>query len=430
MKHKFLTLIVISVLNVANLLAASPYNAIVDAGGGGDFVSVSDAIAAAPANLDSPWLIFVKAGDYEECVFIPEDKPYIHLIGEGSDRTKIHYMTNIGKSPQVLPRHNKTSYWDYSTKNPSSPNYGNGMAVVTVNAPHFLAYGLSFVNDWGAHASSGPQALALYSNADCASFGECLFKSYQDTWRTADADSCRAYAARCRIEGAVDYLYGGGELFADRCEFYNLRGGSVIVAPSQNEPEYGYVLSGCVISGNAESEDGRQKLGRPWKGNPKAVWLNTLALIPIAPVGWDDMNAVPTLFAEYNTVDRAGEPVDLSQRKTAYHPRGSEDGFVGICRSSISAVEAENYSYENVARKEGWDPRAMLARLDAPGNFSLEEGTLTWDAVDGAAGYILYDGNEIIAITADTSLKLDSPLKLSLKIRAINRYGVPGKLAI
>ncbi len=422
----------ISVLQALNIFAASPYNAVVDARGGGDFVSISEAVAAVPDSLDSPWLILVKAGDYEEHLVIPENKPYIHLIGEGSDRTVVHYMVNIGKSPQLLPRYNKTAYWDYSTKNPESENYGKKAAVVNVDAPHFLAYGMAFVNDWGARSASGPQALALYSNADCATFGDCLFKSYQDTWRTADADSCRAYARKCRIEGAVDYLYGGGELFADSCEFYNVRGGSVIVAPAQEKTEWGYVLSNCVIDGNAEAADGRQKLGRPWKGTPKAVWLNTLALIPISQLGWDDMGGMPTMFAEYNTLNRSGEAVDLSQRKSSYHPRGSEEGFVVTCPSSISEQEAAEYSYENVVLKSSgdWDPRLMLERLDAPGDFRLDEGVISWNAVEGAVGYIVYDGDNIIAITDSTSLKPESPLRLSLKIRAINRYGVPGKLGI
>ena len=40
--------------------------------------------------------------------------------------------------------------------------------------------------------------------------------------------------------------------------------------------------------------------------------------IPIAPEGWTDMGAVPALFAEYNSMDKDGNPIDLNNRKTTY----------------------------------------------------------------------------------------------------------------
>ena len=423
----YLTSLALALASTAS--AAGPYNAVVDAAGSGDYLTVSEAIAAVPDSLDSPWLILVKPGSYCEHVVVPASKPNIHLIGTDPATTTIHYSMNIGKAPEQLPRYDKTSYWLYSTNNPRSSRFGQGKAVVVVDAPGFLSHGISYVNDWGVGSSSGPQALAMYSNADRVSFSRCAFRSFQDTWRTADADSCRNFARNCLIEGAVDYMYGGGDAFVDSCTFYNVRAGSVIVAPNHGTPEYGYVLNRCTIDGNNASTDGHLKLGRPWKGNPKTVWLNTTALIPIAPEGWSDMGAIPAIFAEYNTMHRDGTPVDLSRRKSTFTARGT--GETGSCPATLTAAEAARYTYDNVVKgADRWDPRAMTEELASPRDIALSSGLLTWSPVEGAAGYMVYDGDDIIGLVTEPSFKLESPVKVSLKVRAVNPWGVPGNIGI
>ena len=62
------------------------------------------------------------------------------------------------------------------------------------------------MNDWGVLSDNGPQALAMNSQADCASFYNCKFRSFQDTWMTANNDVSRHYVKDCWIEGAVDYF--------------------------------------------------------------------------------------------------------------------------------------------------------------------------------------------------------------------------------
>lgn len=413
-------------------MGASPYNAVVDCNGSGDYLTVGEAIAAAPAGSETPWLILVKRGDYKELVEIPADKPNIHLIGQGRDLTTIHYPLNYGGAPENLPRYNKTEYWIHSIHNPSSPVYGKKTAVVDVAAPGFLSSGIAYVNDWGTKASSGPQALALYSNADKVAFGDCSFRSFQDTWRTADSDSARNYVENSLIEGAVDYIYGGGDVYVDNSTLYNVRAGSVIVAPNHGTPAYGYVFNDCTIDGTPEANDGKLKLGRPWQRAPRAVYLNTVALIPIAEIGWDDMGTVPALFAEYNTMRRDGTPVDLSNRKSEYHPRKGKNGIqppAGTSQTVLTAEEAAAYTYDNVVKaRDGWDPRSMLAHIAAPRNLTLSGDVLSWDGVEGAIGYIVYDGDDIVLTTTETSAAVPVPVKCSYKVRAVNTAGVPGKL--
>lgn len=406
--------------------AAGPYHAVVAQDGSGDYKTVSEAIEAAPEGRTAPWLILVKKGVYDELPVIPAAKTNIHLIGQDRSNTVITHRINQGGKPQDQPRYNLTSYWGCSVNNPDSPTSGKGPAMTMVFGPGFYAEGISFVNAWGTPSSSGPQALAIHSNADRVAFSDCAFRSFQDTWRTPSSDTARNYARGCLIEGAVDYMYDGGDVFVEDSEFYNVRGGSVIVAPSHGpDTKYGYVLKDCVVSGNAESADGRTKLGRPWKNAPKTVWINTTLLIPIAEAGWDNMGAIPAIFAEYGTHDRSGRPADLSGRKHTYKTRDNREGS---CPNTLTADQAAAYTYEAVIRpSEGWDPRAISAKLPKPSGIAYADGVMTWKPVEGAAGYIVYDGDDIVAIVTEPRAELPG-VKTSLKVRAVSPTGAKGLL--
>ncbi|MCS2310475.1 hypothetical protein NXW05_07390 [Phocaeicola vulgatus] len=89
--------------------------------------------------------------------------------------------------------------------------------------------------------------------------------------------------------------------------------------------------------------DGKLKLGRPWHNSPKAVYINTLVKIPLAPEGWTNMGTIPALFAEYNSMDMNGKTLDLSCRKTEYETGGKEKRK-GECRATITSNEA-NFIY-------------------------------------------------------------------------------------
>lgn len=412
------------------LWAGNPYNAVVAADGSGDYVTVSEAVDAAPAASTRPWKILVKAGQYRELVEIPAEKTNIHLIGEGMDKTVIHYPINYGGAPDSNPRYLLTNYWQWSIHNPDSPVYNKKTAVVDVRGDGFLAWGIGFVNDWGVEAWSGPQALAMYSNADRVTFGDCSMRSFQDTWRTPDEDTARNFASGCLIEGAVDYVYGGGDVFVESSTFFNVRSGSVIVAPNHGSPKWGYVFRDCVIDGNTQAADGKQKLGRPWKRSPRTVYINTVTLIPITSEGWDDMGTVPGIFAEYNTVDSQGKPLDLSNRKTHYNPnRRGKNGEVlpqGDCQAVLSTDEAARYTYQNFIAGSDWDPRSLLSRLDSPRSLKLESTILSWQPVEGAIGYIVYDGDKIVGLTDTCRCNVNERPVWAYKVLAVSASGVPG----
>lgn len=354
----FLTLISISVN------ASENYDATVAQDGSGNYTSVQQAIDAAPDRRTEPWRILVKPGSYREMVNVPAEKTFIHLIGTDAQRTIIHHTLNVGKKPDESTK--DSLYWKYSTHNPKWECYGDQGTVVLVKGDDFYAENITFQNDFGVDFFRGPQALALSTQCDRAAFYKCIFRSFQDTWMTTMNDKNRHYIKDCWIEGAVDYFYGSGEVFVENTTFYNVRHGSIIVAPAHGkDSKYGYVMYHCTVDGNDAAANVKKwgvKLGRPWHNNPRTAWIHTNIMIPIHPEGWTDMGAIPALFAEYDSRDATGKKINLSGRKTTYKGRG-ENPTTGTCPATITSKEASKMTYENVVKgSDGWNPRKYMEK--------------------------------------------------------------------
>lgn len=423
LKIPLLTAISILAVGCGSTKPSNPFDAVVAQDGSGDFTSVQAAIDAAPDSLAEPYLIFVKNGAYEEQVVIPESKPFMHLIGQDKEQTIIHLKLNVGAMPENL----EEDFWKYSVHNPESANYQLEGAVVVVKAPHFYTENISYVNDYGVMAQNGPQALAMKSHADCAAFHNCIFRSFQDTWMTTTKDHERHYVNDCWIEGAIDYLYGGGDVLVENSTFYNVRSGSVIVAPCHTESRFGYVIRDCIVDGNEQAADGHQLLGRPWHNSPRAQFVNTEMRIPVAPEGWTDMGTAPGLFAEYGSRDADGNDVDLSGRKTTYSYSHEGERRSGESRTSISEDEAAKLVYVNmIPGDDGWDPRSMMVRLPAPDNINVSDSDVKWTPVPDARGYIVLDGDEVAAFSTDNRCQLARSPRGAVTVKAINSFGALG----
>ncbi len=392
------------------------YDAVIDKNGTGDYTTIQSAIDGAPANRTSPWLIFVKNGTYEELVRIPASKPYIYLIGQDRDKVIITFAINCSSGPT-------DSGWEYN-----KGIYGMSDCATCVNlASDFYAENISFENKYGVKFQNGPMALAYRSNNDRYTFNNCKFRSFQDTWYTTSrAASDRHYAINCYIEGAVDYVYGGGDVFLDNCTMYNVRSGAVMVAPSHaTGTKYGYVFNSCTIDGNSAAADGNLKLGRPWQNAPIAVYLNNKMNILPAPEGWTNMGVIPKLFAEYNSMDKNGNPIDLSNRKTSFTTSG------GVTVSGLKAVltqeEAAQYTYEHVTSGvDNWNPRAYFEPVAIPANLTLTKNKLNWTASDYALCYVVFRDTIVIGFTKQANFTDTTAVDgktYEYKIRAANEYG-------
>lgn len=400
------------------------YDAVIDINGRGDYTSVQAAIDAAPVNRKTPWKIFIKNGRYEGLVRIPEDKTFIYLIGQDPEKVIISFKINCGN-----PENPKDAGKAYSKVKFQQAD----CAVVVVNATDFYAENITFENAYGVEAQNGPQALAIKTNSDRMAFSNCKFRSFQDTWMTSTkGKNDRTYADHCWIEGAVDYFYGGGNAFVENSTFFNVRSGSVIVAPSHEAgTKWGYVFQHCTIDGNKAAGDGRSKLGRPWHNQPMAVFLNSTIKIPLHPEGWTDMGPAAKLFAEYNSRDAKGRPVDLTRRRTWYQQSKGEGGQrVDGLQAVLSEQEAAKYTYTNVvAGQDGWNPRNFFKKAAAPSHIEWSAGRLTWQGSPDAAGYVVYKDHRLAGFTKDASFNTDTRPEGKYTVMSVNENGSLGNMS-
>ncbi len=392
---------------------AKVFDAVIAADGSGDYTNVQAAINAVPDNRTQPWLIFVKNGVYFGHVDIPANKPFVHLIGQSRDSVIISHARLSGGSSLY----------------PDSAVYSvDPGASVVVKSPNCYFENICFENKFGFDNKSGPQALALYTMNDRVVLNNCWLRSYQDTYLTSYGNvAYRHYLKNCRIEGAVDFIYGGGDVFFDRCQIYVTRSsGGYIVAPShQTGTKWGYVFSNCSIDGPSPSYI--TYLGRPWTNSPMTSFFNTTCKIGIYPAGWlEHMGAIPAIFADYNSMDANGFPLDLSNRIDQYWIGDAAAKVWGTAKKSFTDTEAATYTYENVTSgTDNWDPRTITEPTDAPTDVHVSHtGNITWIGNSYAICYIVMKNNKVIGFTT-SSIFTDSNYLVSniYKVVAVAESG-------
>lgn len=75
--------------------STSPPNVVVAADGSGDYKTVSEAVAAAPDNSKTRYIIKIKAGVYRENVEVTKKKKFIMFLGDGRANTIITGNKNV-----------------------------------------------------------------------------------------------------------------------------------------------------------------------------------------------------------------------------------------------------------------------------------------------------------------------------------------------
>ena len=383
------------------------YDMIVAADGSGDYTSLQAAIDAAPAGAIKPWLIFVKNGNYKEHIDIPKNKPFMHIIGQDRDKTVILDDKLCGGD------------------NALHVSVG---ATVVVNSDDCFFENITLENSYGHEQQAGPQALALNTSGDRAIFNNVAMLSYQDTWITTSTSSYRAYVRNSFIEGAVDFIYNSGDLYVENTTLYiNRKDGGFIVAPSHAaDVKWGYVFNNCTITAPGVPSETSVWLGRPWHNSPKTVFLNTRAEVTIPATGWyETMGGLPAIWADWNTTDINGNPVDLSQRRDTYYKTVDGEKVYGTAKNYLTDEEAAEYTVKNVlSGSDNWQPVIKTESCAAP-VVTLTDGQLSWDAVPYAICYVITRGDLVVDIIKENTYSLtalpasDSPYC----VQAVNEFG-------
>lgn len=225
----------------------------------------------------------------------------------------------------------------------------------------------------------GKQALALYAKADRMIFNNCRFLGLQDTLRS---ESGRHYFYNSYVEGTVDFIYGKGTAYFENSTLYPKSGGYLTAQARESDSETsGYVFQNATITGSAAN--GSVYLGRPWAPYSRVVFLDSKMGPAINPAGWSTWSGddhLTTFYAEYNSMDLNGEPLDVSQRVSWSY--------------QLSAVEAEAFSKENWL--DGWEPDLHPDAVGVIGDYNGDEYvdaadyTVWRDAAAAGATTLLY----------------------------------------
>jgi pectin methylesterase-like acyl-CoA thioesterase len=380
------------------------YDAVVATDGTGDYTTLQDAIDAVPSNGTKPYLVFVKAGTYKGHIDIPDTKTYLHIIGQGRDKVFISDDKLCGGT------------------NAYPVDKG---ATLVDHAANGYFEGVSFVNSYGVEKNDGPQALALYTINDRVILNKCGLYSYQDTYLTTTHTNYRHYLKDCFIEGAVDFIYGQGNVFFDDCKLNIVRkSGGYIVAPNHApSTTWGYVFMNTTITAPGVPSETSVWLGRPWHDAPKTVYINTRAEVTIPAAGWfNHMGGIPSIWADYNTMDANGNPVDLSQRNNYYYYTDDNGNKVeGYAKNRLTDEEAATYTIKNVlSGDDAWQPTVVTEECDKPA-VSISADKMTWAAVPYAICYVITKDDKVIGFTTDTSYDYDA--NSSYSVQAVSEYG-------
>jgi pectinesterase len=306
---RFFSLYILFVLLFAS--AISPVQAIdivadfiVAKDGTGDFTTLQAAIDACPNNQHKT--IGVKAGTYEEKVMIGShsntSSKLLSIIGEDAETVIITWNDYNGK----------TIVYDGKETKSGTPQ----SATFTVNAQDFQAENLTIQNTYTA-----AQAVALYNLGDRQTFKNCRILGFQDTHYLKKGR--RYYFYNCYIEGGTDYICAGGTALFENCTLHSLKNNSFITAPEDitatvtangKKYYYGFVFLNCRLT----TANGIEVyLGRPWQGTSSSVFLHC-TMENIKSQGWSiwsgTSNHLTSFFAEYNSLNPDGTPVNISNR--------------------------------------------------------------------------------------------------------------------
>ncbi|MES1167211.1 MAG: pectate lyase, partial [Pseudomonadota bacterium] len=192
--------------------------AVVAADGTGDFTSVQEAISKAPmltGRADPRWVILVKPGTYRERIHVQRERGNILVRGEDAEKTIITcdlHANLLGPDGRIIGTFRTPTLWID----------GDGM----------IWENLTIANGAGQPGPrpAGPavaQAVALRVDGDRVVFRGCRFLGWQDTILSTRG---RQYFADCYVEGSVDFIFGGGTAYFDRCHIHCVGDGYITAA--------------------------------------------------------------------------------------------------------------------------------------------------------------------------------------------------------
>ena len=312
------------------------YDYTVSADGHGDFMTVQEAIDACPDySHERTTTIYIRKGQYKECVSIPHSKFRLHIKGEDAEGTVITF----------------DKYAKQNWPGLDFPVGTSGSATIYIHSSYVTFENLTFENSAG-EGKDIAQAVAVFTDGDFLFFKGCRFIGNQDTLYTygrfgKDGGIKRNYFLDCYIEGTTDFIFGPSIAYFENCIIHSKKNSFVTAASTLKGQKYGYVFKNCKLT--AAPGIDKVYLGRPWGAYAKTVFIECELGPHILPEGWHDW-------------EKEGKP---DTKKNSYYAEYANygPGAAGPrvkWAKKLNARKAAEYSFEKVMyqKEDGiiWNP--------------------------------------------------------------------------
>jgi pectinesterase len=325
----------------------------------GSYLTVQAAIDAAPAGTAGDRsVIHIKPGTYTEKLTVPSSKPFLSLVGGSKNPADTVLTFNLNAN----------------SSNGMGGTVGTtGSASTTINGDNFIAAHLTFANSTPDNVS---QAVAIKTNSDCNLFKNVRFVGFQDTLYLdgPTGPPRRNYVVDSYVTGDTDYIFGRATAVFEN-SVINSSDRQYITAPrTEMANPYGFVFLDCTLtnlpnpvgSSVVAVPNNSTYLGRPWQYNvagtqSKSVFIDTKMGPHVIAAGWHPWDAgnvnpaATTYFAEFNSMDLNGNPLNVAGRVAWSH--------------QLTPAEASQYTLANVLGN--WDYAAALATVPEPATAAL-----------------------------------------------------------
>jgi hypothetical protein len=151
------------------------------------------------------------------------------------------------------------------------------------------------------------------------------------------------------VEGTVDFIYGKGQAYFENALIYGKSNGYFTAQGRETAAEAsGYVFKNATVTGSAAANT--FFLGRPWGQYSRTVFIDSKMGPQVKAAGWSTWSAdyhLTSFYAEHNSMDLNGNPLNVSQRVSWSHQLTAEDA---------AAFSKENW----LAGTDGWNPVVVM----------------------------------------------------------------------
>jgi pectin methylesterase-like acyl-CoA thioesterase len=257
--------------------------------GSGEFCSVQGAVDALPAGNTSASTITIETGIFHEIVHFAS-KNNVTLVGRDRTATIIEGVNNNTMNPST------------STRSLVGIDGSSGLVVDTMTIHNLTPQG-------------GSQAEALrLQNCDECVVRNANIASLQDTvlW------SGRVYADSCTISGNVDFVWGTGAAYFNKCVMKTVGVAGFNVQARNPASTYGYVFVDSTLTADPGiTGDILGRIDDSVYPASQVAYVNCTMGSQISAAGWTITGGASTSqlrFSEYESVDPSGAPIDVSHR--------------------------------------------------------------------------------------------------------------------